>query len=153
VSETGSPSPKRLWRATAGVMLLALPLLGCTPTTNDPDTYGAITEANVLDGCIRAGREDPGDERVVEVDDKGDNDDANDEVRFIGDVSDAEREACECLYDGMVDELDFQEFEDLDADFREIAEAAEDDSDTTTTRSRVVDTVVAIAGDCSFPPR
>jgi hypothetical protein len=140
-------------RAAAGVIFLSLPLLGCTPTTNDPDDYGAITEANVLDGCIRAGRENPGDQRVVVVDDKGDNDDGNDEVRFVGDVSDAERDACQCLYDGIVEELEFSEFEDLDADYQELAEAAEDEGDTTTTQSRLVDTVSEIADGCAFPPR
>jgi hypothetical protein len=127
--------------------------LGCTPSTNDPEGFGAVTEANVLDGCIRGGREDPGDRRVVVVDDKDDNDDGNDEVQFVGEVSDAERDACQCLYDGIVEELDFQQFEELDADYRELAEAAEEEGDTTTTRSRLVDEVAAIADDCNFPPR
>jgi hypothetical protein len=134
---------------------MALPLMGCTQGTNHPEEFGAVTEANVLDGCIRAGREDPGTERLVIVDDGADNDDSNDEVQFVGEVSDQERSACECLYDGIVQEFGddadgFQDFEDLAADLDEVLEAAGEDGDTTTTRTNELDALAEVADTC-FP--
>jgi len=167
VSATASHSSHFLRRAPAAFLLLMLPLLACTPTTNDPDEYDAVTEANVLDACIRSGMEDPGDSRIVEVDDQADDDSSNDEVVFTQEVPADLRDPCECLYDGMTEivgedangdpeaRIPFPEFKDLDLDFEELIDGAGDGGDGgggggTTSTTAATEVVETIAEGCGF---
>jgi hypothetical protein len=135
-------------------LLVALPLLGCTRASNDPDEYGPVTEANVLDGCIRSGMENPGDTRIAVVDDNEDDDASNDKVVFTQEVPADQKDPCECLYEGIVDQIDFAEFKDLDLDFEELVKAEEDGSGSgggSTSTTSPTNVVIAIAQGCDFP--
>jgi hypothetical protein len=73
--------------------LLALAAVGCTNPSNTPEAYGEtnadgvdIVRANFLEGCVAAGDE-----------------------AGIGNSSD-----CECQYDAIVEEIPFEEFQEIE---------------------------------------
>lgn len=157
MSDTASPLSNLFRRAPVAVLLVLVPLLGCTPTTNNPDQYDAVTEANVLDACIRSGMEDPGDSRVVEVDDQADDDSSNDEVVYTQEVPADQRDPCQCLYDGIVEQIDFDEFKDLDLDFESLISSEDEGDDSggggsggSTTTTPPTEVVFDIAEGCNF---
>jgi hypothetical protein len=137
------------------VAVVAPLAVACTPTTNDPDEYGATTEANVLDGCVRAQFEDPGDTRVVTVEES---DSGDDQVVVDDSVSDALLDPCQCVYDGIVEEIPFAAFEEMDDEDLAVAlggegESSDDGGDgTTTTTSDAEKKLGDIVDGCPFPP-
>jgi hypothetical protein len=136
------------------VALVALPLAaGCTPTTNDPDDYDAVTEANVLDGCVRAQYEDPGSTRVITI---TENEDGEDVVDIPDDVPADLLNPCQCIYDQIVEQIPFDDFEEMDGEDLVVAfggEAGDESSDGTTTTTSASDKELGeIIAGCAFAP-
>jgi hypothetical protein len=116
----------------ASLVLVLAPLLAsCTPTTNNPDEYGITTEANVVDGCVQAQAQAQGItvDQIV-IDDNDTADDADDVLVVPENVPDTILDPCRCLYDGIVEDIDFSTFEDIDSTLEDALKDAGESGDS-----------------------
>jgi hypothetical protein len=89
-SRPGRPSPRSLLAVVAMVALLG----ACTQGRTVPDKYGDTTRQNFIDGCVETTTGD-GEGRT-----------------FTDEEADA---VCECAYEGIVEEIPFSEFEEVNS--------------------------------------
>lgn len=114
------PAPRsRRWL----VALAVVPLVAaCTLTTEDPSRYGAVTEANVLDGCVA--QKDPAYAGLITIDEQGSD---ADDIVVVPDAIPAEViDPCQCFYDGIVEEVAFSDFDALDRSLRDLPQLDDD---------------------------
>jgi len=89
-SRSGRPSLRSLLAVAAMVALLG----ACTQGRTVPDKYGDTTRENFMDGCVE----------TTTGDGEG--------QTFTEDEADA---ICECAYEGIVEEIPFSEFEEVNS--------------------------------------
>lgn len=124
-----APRPARRARPRGRLALLAVAALavvgGCARPTNTVSDYGPRAEANVMEGCLASFDEAQGD--LVSVDDKGTTEKDDDEV-VIADGAPADQLAyCGCIYEGLVENIPFDTFSDLETQLTDNLDSVEQD--------------------------
>jgi len=93
------PGPSTAFRRTRAVLVALAVLLvvaGCTNRQQIPDSYGGTTRDNFTEGCVTTLTSDDGEGEAFDADE------AN--------------EICECSYNGIKDNIPFEDFKRINED-------------------------------------
>lgn len=162
--------PRARLLAVAAVALLAT---ACLVQDNTPDGYGAQTEQNWYRGCLAAFGVDTSSlegaaDTTEATDGDGSADADSDEVGPDGDgefevaipegATDAQVSYCGCVYDGMVENVSFDTFKDVNGSLGDLPSAGDegdedeaDGGDDTTTTTLIPQNVRDIVEGCPAP--